>query len=53
MKKTYLYIVALVLVIIIVDRLALPKGVSYALGTGLGYMIGAIQWNAMKNRKRE
>jgi hypothetical protein len=41
------------LALIIVDRLALPKGISYAVGAGLGYMIGAIIWNALKNRKKK
>ena len=53
MKKNYLYIAALVLAIIIVDRLALPKGISYAICAGLGYMIGAISWSTIKNRKKE
>ena len=53
MKKNYFYIAVLVLAIIIVDRLALPKGISYALGAGLGYMIGEIIWNAIKNRKKK
>ncbi|MBR5062819.1 MAG: hypothetical protein IKX24_11875 [Prevotella sp.] len=53
MKKVYWYIAALILALIIVDRLTLPKGVSYALGAALGYMIGAIVWNAIKNRKKK
>ena len=53
MKKNYFFIAVLVLALIIVDRLALPKGISYALGAGLGYMIGAIIWNAIKNRKKK
>ena len=53
MKKNYFYIAALVLAIIIVDRLALPKGIGYAICAGLGYMIGAIIWNAIKNRKKK
>jgi hypothetical protein len=53
MKKNYLFIVALVLIVIIVDRLALPKGISYALGVALGYMIGAISWSTIKNRKKK
>ena len=52
MKKNYFYIAALVLAIIIVDRLALPKAIAYAICAGLGYMIGTILWNAIKNRKR-
>ena len=53
MKKNYLFIAALVLMLIIVDRLALPKGIVYALGAAIGYMIGAILWKAIKNRKKE
>ena len=53
MKKVYWYIAALILALIIVDHLTLPKGVSYALGAALGYMIGAIVWNAIKNRKKK
>ncbi len=53
MKKNYFFIAVLVLALIIVDRLALPKGISYAVGAGLGYMIGAIIWNALKNRKKK
>jgi hypothetical protein len=53
MKKNYFYIAVLVLAIIIVDRLALSKGICFALCAGLGYMIGAIIWNEIKNRKKE
>ena len=53
MKKTYWYIAALVLILIIVDHLTLPKGVSYALGAAIGYMIGVIIWKAIKNRKKK
>ena len=53
MKKNYFYIAALGLMLIIVDRLALPKGFTYALGAALGYMIGAIIWSEIKNRKKK
>ncbi len=56
MKKAYLYIAALVLAVILIDvyfSKILPKGVVYALGAALGYVIGAILWNAIKNRKKE
>ena len=53
MKKNYFFIAVLVLAIIIVDRLALPKAIAYAICAGLGYMIGAISWSTIKNRKKE
>ena len=53
MKKNYLFIAVLVLALIIVDRLALPKGIEYGIGATLGFMIGALLLNAIKNRKKK
>jgi Na+-translocating ferredoxin:NAD+ oxidoreductase RnfA subunit len=52
MKKNFLYIAALVLMLIIVDHMALPKGIGYALGVALGIMIGAILLSAIRKRKK-
>ena len=58
MKIIHWYIVAIILILVVIlidfffDK-SLPKGISYALGTGLGYMIGACYWNARNNRKKE
>ena len=53
MKKIYFYIAALVLAIIIVDRLALPKGIGYAIGAAFGYVISVSLMNAIENRKKK
>ena len=53
MKKNYFYIAVLVLAIIIVDRLALSKGICYALGAGFGYVISVSLMNAIENRKKK
>ena len=53
MKKVYLFIAVLVLALIFIDsNKTLPKGIAYALGAAIGYIIGAIIWNAIKKRKR-
>ena len=53
MKKVYWYIAAIVLILIYIYFIeTLPKGIGFALGAALGYMIGTILWNAIKNRKR-
>ena len=54
MKKVYWTIAVLVLAIIYIDTFkTLPKGIACALGAALGYMIGAILWNTIKDRKKK
>ena len=53
-KKVYWIIAALVLAVIYIDSLkTLPKGIACALGVALGYMIGAILWSIIKDRKKK
>ena len=58
MTRFHWYIVAIVLILVVIlidicfDEI-LPIGINYALGTALGYMIGACYWNARNNRKKE
>ena len=59
MKKIYLYIAALVLILIYIYFIeTLQKGTVYSsFGSALGYvlfgMVGANLWNAIENRKKK
>ena len=59
MNKIYLYIAALVLILIYIYFIeTLPKGTVYSsFGPSLGYvlfgMVGANLWNAIENRKKK
>ena len=54
MKKIYWFIAVLVLILLdIYFGKILPKGIDYALGVAMGFMIGVSLWNAIKNRKKK
>ena len=59
MNNIFLHIATIVLILVIMYsfvhflRGIVNPAIAYALGAGLGYMIGAIIWNAIKNRKKE